>query len=172
MWADPYDLAGLDDGMTPEQIKTLVANYSPDEVAKILSQQSGGQAASVQPTTQQQIVNLASMIAQGILDIEKAKAQTKLSAAQEKAAAEASKVAAQNYVMQQLQQGKSVLLPQNWLQAYQGSSGWIKWATPVLVIGGVALLGYAIYRYAQGRRSATPAAVAANPRSRRRKSRR
>ena len=170
MWADSYDLAGLGDPMTAEQIQMLKANYSPEDVAKILAQQgssgdiakvlaqqgSSGDSVAVAPTTEAQVINLINTVAKGLLEVQQTNAQTKLSTAQI-ANAEASKVQAQNYVMQQLQQGKQVMVPQSWLQAYTSSGTLTKWLTPILIIGGVALLGYAAYRYTKkgGRSSLT-----------------
>lgn len=161
MWADPYDMAGMDLGepMTAEQIQTLNANYSPEDVAKILA--GGSEAAvAVNPTTETQIFNLIGTVAKGLLDIQQTGAQTKMSTAQAAAAAEASKVMAQNYVMQQLQSGKSIMLPESWLQKYGASGTLTKWLTPMLIIGGIALLGYAAYKYSQKRKgSSAPAAA-------------
>lgn len=161
MWADPYDMAGMDLGepITAEQIQTLNANYSPEDVAKILA--GGSEAAvAVNPTTETQIFNLIGTVAKGLLDIQQTGAQTKMSTAQAAAAAEASKVMAQNYVMQQLQSGKSIMLPESWLQKYGASDTLTKWLTPMLIIGGIALLGYAAYKYSQKRKgSAAPAAA-------------
>jgi hypothetical protein len=151
--------------MTAEQIQMLNANYSPDEVARILA--SGESTATVAPTTETQIFNLINTVAKGLLDVQQTQAQTKLSTAQIAAAAEASKVQAQNYVMQQLQQGKQVMVPETWLQKYGSSDTATKWLTPILIIGGVGLLGYAAWKYSQKR----SAAVASNPRRRRRKHR-
>jgi hypothetical protein len=154
MWADPYDLAGMDLGepATAEQIQALNANYSPEQVAQILASNAGSSSVAVNPTTETQIFNLIGTVAKGLLDIQQVGAQTKMSTAQAAAAAEASKVMAQNYVMQQLQSGKSVLLPESWLQKYSASGTATKWLTPVLIIGGIALLGYAAYKYSQKRK--------------------
>lgn len=118
---------------------------------------SGAPQMAIQPSTSSQMLNLANTIAKGLLDVYQTQAQTKLSTAQIAAAAEASKVQAQNYVMQQLQQGKSVMVPESWLQKYAASDTATKWLTPVLIIGGVGLLGYAAYLYTKKK------PVAANP---------
>jgi hypothetical protein len=108
---------------------------------------SGAPQVAVQPSTSAQIVNLVNTVAKGLLEVQQTQAQTKLSTAQIAAAAEASKVQAQNYVMQQLQQGKQVMVPETWLQKYGSSDTLTKWLTPILIIGGVGLLGYIAYVY-------------------------
>jgi hypothetical protein len=195
MWADPYDLAGLGvtledaklnlkysltqgDPLDPDSLRALqAAGISTDPAAYSTTGIStdpavfpaGTNLVSVQPSTETQMFNLANVLAKGFLTIQQTKAQTKLSTAQIAALAEASKVQAQNYVMQQLQQGKQVMVPQSWLEKYTTSDALTKWLTPILIIGGVGLLGYAAYKYSQKRKVAVPAAT--NPR-RRRKSRR
>jgi hypothetical protein len=113
---------------------------------------AGVPQVAVQPSTSAQMFDLANVIAQGLLNVQKTQAQTKLSTAQAAALAEASKVQAQNYVMQQLQQGKQVMVPQGWLEKYTTSDTLTKWLTPILIIGGVGLLGYAVYKYSQQRK--------------------
>ncbi len=160
MWADPYDLAGLGEPMTAEQVQMLNANYSPEEVARIVAGSQPDQVA-VAPTTEAQIFNLINTVAKGLLDVQQTQAQTKLSTAQIAANAEASKVQAQNYVMQQLQQGKQVMVPESWLQKYSASDTMTKWLTPILIIGGIGLLGYALYKYTKGAKRAVPASSSA-----------
>lgn len=142
MWADPYDLAGMDLG-------------EPTTAEQILASDTGT-AVAVNPTTETQIFNLIGTVAKGLLDIQQTSAQTKMSTAQAAAAAEASKVMAQNYVMQQLQAGKSVLVPEGWLQKYSASDTLTKWLTPILIIGGIGMLGYVAYKYTQKRKGAAP----------------
>jgi hypothetical protein len=168
MWADPYDLAGLGLGAT-------AATYSSGEeipaeqqaqAQQIMASRTASEAAvAVQPSTETQIFNLVNTVAKGLLDVQQTNAQTKLSTAQIAALAEASKVQAQNYVMQQLQQGKQVMVPQSWLEKYSTSGTLTKWLTPILIAGGVGLLGYVLWKKYAAR------SVAANPR-RRKKSRR
>ena len=117
---------------------------------------------AVQPSTETQVFNLIDTVAKGLLAVEQVSAQTKLSTAQIAAKAEASKVQAQDYVMQQLQQGKQVMVPQSWLQQYASSDTLTKWLTPILIIGGVGLLGYAVYKHMKNKK-----AVAKNPHRRR-----
>ncbi len=141
--------------LTPDQQKI----YGTMSQAPVSS--SGAPQVAVQPSTSSQIFNLINTVAKGMLDVQKTQAQTKLSTAQAAALSQASKVQAQNYVMQQLQQGKQVMVPESWLQKYASSGTLTKWLTPILIIGGVGLLGYAVYLYTKKK------ATASNPRRRR-----
>ena len=118
---------------------------------------TGAPQIAVQPSTETQIFNLVNTVAKGFLSIQQTNAQTKLSTAQIAALAEASKVQAQNYVMQQLQQGKQVMVPQSWLEKYTTSDALTKWLTPILIIGGIGLLGYAAYKFSQQRKGSASA---------------
>jgi len=173
MWADPYDLAGLGLGATAATYSSgeeIPADQQAQAQQIIASRTASEATVSVQPSTETQIFNLVNTVAKGLLDVQQTNAQTKLSTAQIAALAEASKVQAQNYVMQQLQQGKQVMVPQSWLDKYATSGTLTKWLTPILIIGGVGLLGYAAWKYSQKRGGAVPAA--ANPRRRRNSRRR
>jgi hypothetical protein len=116
---------------------------------------TGAPQIAVQPSTETQIFNLVNVVAKGLLAVQQTNAQAKLSTAQIAALAEASKVQAQNYVMQQLQQGKQVMVPQSWLEKYSTSDTLTKWLTPILILGGLGLLGYAAYKYSQQRKGGT-----------------
>jgi hypothetical protein len=152
MWSDPNDLAGV--GCIDCFLGDMGASVNPAVFAAEQSLLLANQVA-VKPTTQDQIFNLINTIAGGILQERLAVQQTKLSSAEAAAAAQQSKVQAQNYVMQQLQQGKAVMVDKTWLDKFSASGGVVQTASTVLIIGGVALLGYAAYRwYAKPKRRA------------------
>jgi hypothetical protein len=137
MWADQNDLSGFGEAAT-----TTVA---------------------IQPTTQDQVFNTINLVAQGILNERIAKQNVKMTEAQATAATEQAKASATNYVMQQLQKGEAILMPKT---APVTTPGWASWGSKILVIGGVALLGYVLWKKYGKRLSGSSAPVAANPRRR------
>jgi hypothetical protein len=174
MWADQHDLSGFYGGglgvdPTLDQAK-MNLEYSrsqgdPLDEGSIrvlraagisLDPAMGGSAdvVAVRPTTQDQIFNTFNLVAQGILNERIAKQNVKMTEAQLKAATEQSKAAAANYIMQQLQKGEAVLVNKSLVS----TPPWAKWGGTALVIGGVALLGYALWQF-QKRRGASRAAV-------------
>jgi hypothetical protein len=112
-----------------------------------LSGMGAGEMVAVQPTTQDQVFNTINLVAQGILNERIAAQNVKMTQAQAKAATAQAQAAASNYVMQQLQQGEAVLVP----KAAVSTPSWAKWGGSAMVIGGVALLGYAIWKFQKSR---------------------
>lgn len=176
MWADQHDLSGFYGGglgvdPTLDQAK-MNLEYSrsqgdPLDEGSIrvlraagisLDPAVGGSAdvVAVRPTTQEQVFNTMNLIAQGILNERIAKQNVKMTEAQLQAATEQAKASATNYVMQQLQKGEAVLMPKTAVN----TPPWAKWGGTALVIGGVALLGYAVWKYMQKSRKAAPAVSA------------
>jgi len=135
MWADENDLAGFGEGET--------------------------QTVAIQPTTEAQIFNTIDLVAQGILNERVAKQNVAMTQAQAQAAAEQAKAAATNYVMTSLQKGDTVLVSKSAVQ----TPTWASWSSKILLIGGVAVLAYVLWKkFGQKRAAAVP--VAANPRRR------
>ncbi len=155
MWADPNDLAGVGcidcflgagDEAGLDAAAKMLSQQGPPEPFLVKQAASTGEKVAVKPTTQDQIFNLINTVAKGILSERLASQQTKLSTAQAAAAAQQSKVQAQNYVMQQLKSGNAVMVDKGWLDKFSASSSAVKWGTTALIVGGVALLGYALFK--------------------------
>jgi len=126
---------------------------------------TGTQTVAIQPTTEAQIFNTIDLVAQGILNERVAKQNVAMTQAQAQAAAEQAKAAATNYVMTSLQKGDTVLVSKSAVQ----TPTWASWSSKILLIGGVAVLAYVLWRKF-GKKRAAPVAstapVAANPRRR------
>ena len=119
---------------------------------------TGTQTVAIQPTTEAQIFNTIDLVAQGILNERVAKQNVAMTQAQAQAAAT-------NYVMTSLQKGDTVLVSKSAVQ----TPTWASWSSKILLIGGVAVLAYVLWRKF-GKKRAAPVAstapVAANPRRR------
>jgi hypothetical protein len=186
MWADQHDLSGFYGGglgadylPTLEQAK-MNLEYSrtqgdPLDAGSLqvlraagisldpaVSSSTGTATVAIQPTTQDQVFNTINLVAQGILNERIAAQNVKMTQAQAQAATEQAKAAATNYVMQQLQKGEAVLVPKTAVS----TPPWAKWGSTALIVGGVALLGYALWKFQKGRavsRATTASAVPSAP---------